>query len=399
MGTTSSTSSTMRQQSSGRQQGTSQLRPAGQEWIMGTIPKMAYDAAFATGVKEPARWAPTYQNIINYGTSGAGMGEGKPYLGSAADMLSQAAAAVPGTTYQGLNYLDTGAHMLGLGANWLQGTGMQGMNYLQPIASGYYLNEQNPTLQGLLSTIQNRVSNEVGSQFAGAGRDFSGAYSNAMGTGLGSALAEPLFQGYQFERSQQQAAIDAMNQLGLATGTGLGSLGSSLGGLGVDYSNIGSNAANTYGNLANAYMGLTGAYDATALNTYNSMLAAAGLIPESINTAFLPAMNYASLLMPYGTAFGVNEWNQYSDETTNQRSRSKTSTGFSDRRLKEDIEQVGELYDGTPVYRFRFKGQKNLLVGLMADDVEQRHPEAVSVGALGFKMIDFKLATDSSVKD
>lgn len=397
MGSTSSTSTTTRQQTTGNQSGTSQLHAAGNEYVMGTIPKMAW-TGYENTIWPALGSVGTYQNIINYGTSGAGMGEGKPYLGSAANMLSNAAASVPGTSQQGLNYLNTGANMLGQGANWLQGTGVLGMNQLAPIAQGQFLDQNNPTLQNLLNTVQNRVSNQVGSQFAGAGRDFSGAYANAMGQGIGSALAEPLFQGYQFERSQQQAAIDAMNQLGMGVGTGMGQLGGALGGLGVDYSNVGSQTANTYGNLANAYMGLTGAYDTTALNSYNSMLAAAGLIPEMLNAPYIPAQNYANLLMPYATAFGENEWKQQSSENMNQQQRSKTSTGFSDRRLKEDIEQVGALFDGTPVYRFRFKGQKNILVGLMADDVEKRIPEAVKEGALGFKTVDFKLATDASVR-
>lgn len=62
----------------------------------------------------------------------------------------------------------------------------------------------------------------------------------------------------------------------------------------------------------------------------------------------------------------------------------------SDRRLKEDIEAVGALFDGTPVYRYRMKGQPAFQIGLMADEVA---PEAVAENAEGFKMVDYKVAT------
>lgn len=62
----------------------------------------------------------------------------------------------------------------------------------------------------------------------------------------------------------------------------------------------------------------------------------------------------------------------------------------SDRRLKEDIEAVGALFDGTPVYRYRMKGQPAFQIGLMADEVPS---EAVTENGEGFKMVDYKIAT------
>ena len=49
---------------------------------------------------------------------------------------------------------------------------------------------------------------------------------------------------------------------------------------------------------------------------------------------------------------------------------------LSDRRSKHDIESVGELDDGQPVYRFKYNGDDETRMGLMAQDVEQDHPEA-----------------------
>ena len=67
----------------------------------------------------------------------------------------------------------------------------------------------------------------------------------------------------------------------------------------------------------------------------------------------------------------------------------------SDRRLKEDITQVGTLFDGTPVYGYRYKGAPAYHIGLMAQDVEKTTPAAV-VEINGYKAVDYRAATEAS---
>lgn len=50
----------------------------------------------------------------------------------------------------------------------------------------------------------------------------------------------------------------------------------------------------------------------------------------------------------------------------------------SDRRLKRDIEHVGWLKNGLPVYKYRMIGESAAQLGLMADEVLDVHPEAVA---------------------
>jgi len=50
----------------------------------------------------------------------------------------------------------------------------------------------------------------------------------------------------------------------------------------------------------------------------------------------------------------------------------------SDERVKEDIEEIGTSHDGQPIYKFRYVGDPRSQIGLMAQDVEQSHPEAVT---------------------
>lgn len=69
---------------------------------------------------------------------------------------------------------------------------------------------------------------------------------------------------------------------------------------------------------------------------------------------------------------------------------------FSDARLKTDIERIGTGFDGANIYRFRYRGDPDNVtrIGFMAQEVEQLHPEAVSVDpASGFKMVNYDLAT------
>ncbi|MCV9940900.1 cell wall hydrolase [Boseaceae bacterium BT-24-1] len=76
---------------------------------------------------------------------------------------------------------------------------------------------------------------------------------------------------------------------------------------------------------------------------------------------------------------------------------SLASAMFSDERLKDDIEQIGETFDGQPIYRYRFKGSPKTEIGLMAQDVEDVHPEAVGDFG-GIKMVDYERATDDAAR-
>jgi hypothetical protein len=69
---------------------------------------------------------------------------------------------------------------------------------------------------------------------------------------------------------------------------------------------------------------------------------------------------------------------------------------MSDRRVKQDIEQVGLLFDGTPVYRYRYIGNPVMQIGVMAQDVEEFAPEAV-IELHGIKHVDYAKATERAL--
>lgn len=63
----------------------------------------------------------------------------------------------------------------------------------------------------------------------------------------------------------------------------------------------------------------------------------------------------------------------------------------SDRRVKEDIKQIGTLANGLPLYLFRYIGGGPIMMGLMAQDVEKVMPDAViEIG--GVKHVNYEMA-------
>lgn len=68
------------------------------------------------------------------------------------------------------------------------------------------------------------------------------------------------------------------------------------------------------------------------------------------------------------------------------------SLTLSDERLKENVEKVGETIDGQNIYSYRYKGDKQPQLGLMAQEVERKRPRAVVTLPCGVKAVDYRRA-------
>ena len=65
---------------------------------------------------------------------------------------------------------------------------------------------------------------------------------------------------------------------------------------------------------------------------------------------------------------------------------------LSDRRLKKDVKNIGRLNDGHGTLSFRYRdgvGRRNTKVGVMAQEIEDRHPYAVAKTNRGIKAVDY----------
>ena len=89
-------------------------------------------------------------------------------------------------------------------------------NMLRPYANGSMVGN-NPALAAQLAQIQSDVGNSVNSQFAAAGRDFSGANQMAYGRGVAAAEAPVIAAQYNQDVANQLATAGALYNAGNTT--------------------------------------------------------------------------------------------------------------------------------------------------------------------------------------
>jgi hypothetical protein len=251
---------------------------------------------------------------------------------------------------------------------------------LTPYANGSMISN-NPALQSQLSQIQNDVTNQVNGEFAAAGRDMSGANQQALARGIAQGEAPVIASQYNQDVANQ---LNAANTLYGAQNTTSGLL-----------------SGLTQQGLANQLQGVTSSQDALNAQNYTpeQQLALAQLAQS------IPAQNL-SLLAQIGIP--IAQLGQQTSGTTQGTQQMSGAQQFgtiaqgignlfkiSDRRLKEDIEPVGTLFDGTPVYGYRYKGAPAYHIGLLAQDVEKTTPDAV-IEINGYKAVDYHAATEPS---
>lgn len=239
---------------------------------------------------------------------------------------------------------------------------------------------ENPYIQTMLQNNANDIQQRINGQFAGAGRDLSGKNQESLARGISEGTIPALFNQYNLERTNQ------------------------------------TNAANT---LFGAGSGAATAEQGLDLSALNNRLQG---IPTA--QAYLDAQNYGPNTMltleqqqkqlpmqDLGVLEGLlGPLAQLGSQSTGNSKTSGTTVGGkvdfgsliggllgSDERIKDDKEEVGKLADGTPIYRYSYKGDPTgkTQIGVMAQDIEDDNPDAVAeIG--GIKMVDYAKATDKA---
>jgi hypothetical protein len=69
--------------------------------------------------------------------------------------------------------------------------------------------------------------------------------------------------------------------------------------------------------------------------------------------------------------------------------------GTSDRRLKTDIKVIGRADNGLNIYQYRYVWGGPMQIGVMADEVEKIHPDAVAEHN-GVKLVNYELALEAA---
>ncbi|MGB0854957.1 MAG: tail fiber domain-containing protein [Pikeienuella sp.] len=152
------------------------------------------------------------------------------------------------------------------------------------------------------------------------------------------------------------------------------------------------NALQGLGQFTNSQSGFLEQLGAGRQQNTQDKINAAMLKDQQYKSADLDALrNYMSLTSGVGSAFGV--------QSSTQRGGAgalgilglglQAAPLFSDRRVKEDIKRVGAMDDGTPVYTYRYKGGNTYHMGVMADEVEDKHPDAVVTLPNGIQAVHY----------
>lgn len=132
---------------------------------------------------------------------------------------------------------------------------------------------------------------------------------------------------------------------------------------------------------------------------YNEIAASLGsdqLAPVGSYGGSGPQLNTSGAYDQYNTAVN-NRYNQQQARANNVNgglmALGSAALMASDVRVKEDIEQVGDLPTGEGVYEFNYTGKFDdgeRHTGVMAQEVEQSQPDAVMTGADGVKRVDYR---------
>jgi hypothetical protein len=245
---------------------------------------------------------------------------------------------------------------------------------------GYY---QNPYTQAVVNPTVQALQQQQGQQLSQ--QQAQAIQSGAFG-GDRSNLARAQLQGQQNLALGQ--AIAPLYQQGYTQAANL-----AAGQQGVVASDLARQmqAAQQIANLG------TGA-QSSALQGAQAQLSA-GAVPQQTQQAQDTAL-YQQFQQQQGYPFQVAQFLANIAEGTGALSGSTTTTTspagfFSDERLKTDIKRIGKTNDGQPIYSYKYKGEDRTQIGLMAQDVEKKHPSAVGLLG-GYKTVDYKKATEGA---
>lgn len=236
---------------------------------------------------------------------------------------------------------------------------------------------------------------------------------------LGTAAQNAALQGMPL--AQQQATL--YGQLGTGAQNAAMQGAQQLGALGAQYGQLGTSAQNAalqtvpMSLAAGAQYGQLGAGAQTAGMTGAQQLSAAGAIPYAVQQA-QDAAQYQQFAQqqayPWQTlgslanmASGLGAGQGGVSSTTTPGPNSMNSImglgtsllGYltpSDERLKENMEPIGKTFDGQNLYKYNYKGDPRTQIGLSAQEVEKRNPNAVHKTEGGMRMVNYDDATSNA---
>lgn len=329
-------------------------------------------------------WAPAQpllQNILSQlGNAPTGA---TPDQLKAIQQIQQGAGNVPGFGTQGANTVNSAFN---LNTDPQQAALATGIGALSPMLSKNWMDPStNPFLGPAMQTLNQDITNQVGGQFAAAGRPIG---TNAAG---GQALARGLAQGeggllaneFNTLAGQTQGAAGMLpGMTGAMTGQQMAPIQS------------GAQGMNLAGMLSSLF---------TQPGIANLSAAGLGAASPTINLQNLEQLGIPIAgLGAQSQGTGTQNTQQSSSGLSNLIGGASSIMGMlgplmmmSDENAKYDIVPVGKLKDDSNVYSFKYKADptRTTHIGLIAQEVEQLRPDAVAkIG--GIRHVDYGKATE-----
>lgn len=314
----------------------------------------------STQTSEPPSWAkPLFttsaKDALDLYNSGKG---GNVYQGDRVANLSATTTGAVGKLGDAANMYNSDA------VNKLATGDTSSATNLANMANGSMIGNNTAFNEALQNTLSN-TANTINSSMSGAGRYGSGAHSGVMANQLGQVATNAMANQYNQDVSNM---MNANNQIDSANMNKLSGLNSLYQG----YSNAAGNQ------LAGGQI-----LDQNAQNKLNA---------ERDKWSETDNQGWTRLGLLQSAAAGAA--GNYGTTTGSQKSSSKGFNLLSDIRTKENIVPVGER-DGFRLYEWNYIGHPQRYRGVMAQDLLDTKPDAVSLGDDGFYRVDYtKLGFD-----
>lgn len=289
---------------------------------------------------------------------------------------------------------------------------------LSPYLSGERLGEGNPYTTALTDSIRTSVVPDIKSDFIAGGSLNNPEAARATAAGVTTALAPYQFDQYQSDSENQLKAAELSGDLRLRgaqgqSGAYTAGMDDILAGLrlapDIDMMDLTSwNALYNTGAAQQAQNQLETEADIDKWNWEQDLpYSQLNQFQSGIEGSYGGSSTYpyytnrgAGLLSGIGTgasiggstALGLGGWG-----TLGGGLLGGALSLFSDRRLKTGIKAVGELNNGLTVYAYRYIDDPEDMrrIGLMADEVEDDRPDAVTtLPGSGLKMVDYARAVE-----
>lgn len=256
----------------------------------------------------------------------------------------------------------------------------------QPVEDAYVDKAMNYDSEGNLALQRGRATTAVAQQFDAAGQ---AAQRQLEGFGIDPSTTRSAALDVGVKVQKAAAMAGAANQSDVQTKATADQLRANAISVGRGYP---AQTTAEYGTGTQAGMGAVGNQNSTY-------------------SAFAPALGNPTAWQGLGNQ-SIGTWgstlnNMYSAQMSQYNANQNSSSGigaglgmvaglgstammaFSDARLKENITPVGKTHEGIPIHTFNYKGHPQKHVGMIAQQVEQVHPEAVKTHSSGYKMVDY----------